>query len=96
MRVCLDTSTLRVRHSGIAVYTLELVQALLGQIGADDGLVSFDGIGGFAPIDTAWPARMRAANEARILGQIPGAAASVGLLEGVMRGGRVTTAWHRS
>ena len=89
MRVCLDTSTLRVRHSGIAVYTLGLVQALLGQIGADDGLVSFDGIGGFAPIDTAWPARMRAENEARILGQMPGAVASVGLLEGVMRGGRL-------
>ena len=89
MRVCLDTSTLRVRHSGIAVYTLGLVQALLGQIGADDGLVSFDGIGGFAPIDTAWPARMRAENEARILGQMPGAVASVGLLEAVMRGGRL-------
>lgn len=89
MRVCLDTSTLRVRHSGIAVYTLGLVQALLGQIGADDGLVSFDGIGGFAPIDTSWPARMRAENEARILGQMPGAVASVGLLEGVMRGGRL-------
>ena len=89
MRVCLDTSTLRVRHSGIAVYTLELVQALLGQIGADDGLVSFDGIGGFAPIDTSWPARMRAENEARILGQMPGAVAPAGLLEGVMRGGRL-------
>jgi glycosyltransferase involved in cell wall biosynthesis len=89
MRVCLDTSTLRVRHSGIAVYTLGLVQALLGQIGADDGLVSFDGIGGFAPIDTAWPARMRAENEARILGQMPRAVASAGLVEGVMRGGRL-------
>ncbi len=89
MRVCLDTSTLRVRHAGIAVYTLELVQALLGQIGADDGLISFDGIGGFVPIDAAWPARMRAENEARILGQMPSAVASAGLLEGVMRGGRL-------
>jgi alpha-1,3-rhamnosyl/mannosyltransferase len=89
MRVCLDTSTLRVRHSGIAVYTLGLVQALLDQIGADDALVSFDGIGGFAPIDGDWPARMRAENEARILGQMPCAVASAGLLEGVMRGGRL-------
>jgi glycosyltransferase involved in cell wall biosynthesis len=89
MRVCLDTSTLRVRHAGIAVYTLELIQALLGQIGADDGLVSFDGIGGFAPIDGNWPARMRAENEARILGQMSCAVASAGLLEGVMRGGRL-------
>jgi alpha-1,3-rhamnosyl/mannosyltransferase len=89
MRVCLDTSTLRVRHSGIAVYTLGLVQALLDQIVADDALVSFDGIGGFAPIDGDWPARMRAENEARILGQMPCAVASAGLLEGVMRGGRL-------
>jgi alpha-1,3-rhamnosyl/mannosyltransferase len=89
MRVCLDTSTLRVRHSGIAVYTLGLVQALLDQIGPDDALVSFDGIGGFAPIDGDWPARMRAENEARILGQMPCAVASAGLLEGVMRGGRL-------
>jgi glycosyltransferase involved in cell wall biosynthesis len=89
MRVCLDTSTLRVRHAGIAIYTLELIQALLGQIGADEGLVSFDGIGGFVPIEGDWPARMRAENEARILGQMPSTMASAGLLEGVMRGGRL-------
>ena len=89
MRVCLDTSTLRVRHAGIAVYTLGLVQALLGQIGADDSLLSFDGMGGFAPIDAAWPARMGAENEARIRGTAQGALSSSRVLEGVMRGGRL-------
>lgn len=89
MRVCLDTSTLRVRHAGIAVYTLELADALLGQIGPDDALVSFDGTGGFAPIDAAWPARMRAENGARIRGDVPGRLAPGHLLEGVMRGGRL-------
>jgi glycosyltransferase involved in cell wall biosynthesis len=89
MRVCLDTSTLRVSHAGIATYTLGLVEALIGQIRADDGLISFDGIGGFVPIDTGWPARMCAENEGRILGQMPWAVASAGLVEGVMRGGRL-------
>jgi alpha-1,3-rhamnosyl/mannosyltransferase len=89
MRVCLDTSTLRVRHAGIAVYTLELAQALLGQIGADDSLVSFDGLGGFAPIDGDWPARRRAENEARIGGEPSGALAPARVFEGVMRGGRL-------
>jgi alpha-1,3-rhamnosyl/mannosyltransferase len=89
MRICLDTSTLRVRHAGIAVYTLELAEALLGQLGPDDSLVSFDGIGGFAPIDDAWPARQRAENEARIRGETPAALVPAGFLEGVMRGGKL-------
>jgi len=89
MRVCLDTSTLRVRHAGIAVYTLELAEALLGQVGADDALVSFDGTGGFVPLDATWPARMRAENGARIRGEQPGALTPARVLEGVMRGGRL-------
>ncbi len=89
MRVCLDTSTLRVRHSGIAVYTLELVQALLGLIRADDRLISYDGMGGFAPIDPEWPIRQRAENEARSRGTTPCVLSSAGALEGVMRGGRL-------
>jgi glycosyltransferase involved in cell wall biosynthesis len=89
MRVCLDTSTLRVRHAGIAVYTLELVEALLEQMGTADSLVSFDGMGGFVPIDTGWPDRMRAGNEARIRGATPCALAPTGILEGVMRAGRL-------
>lgn len=89
MRVCLDTSTLRVRHAGIAIYTLGLVQALLSQIDADDSVISFDGIGGFAPIDATWPTRMRAENEARIEGTTQAAPAAGRMLEGVMRGGRL-------
>lgn len=65
MRVCLDTSTLRVRHAGIAVYTLELASAMLHQLRSDESLVSFDPISGFVPIDASWPARMRAENEER-------------------------------
>ena len=66
MRICLDTSTLRVRHAGIAVYTLELTNALLGLVGPEDSLVSFDGMGGFLPIDAEWPARKVVENEARV------------------------------
>jgi alpha-1,3-rhamnosyl/mannosyltransferase len=87
MRVCLDTSTLRVRHAGIAIYTLELMQALLGQLGPGESLVSFDPVGGFVPVDAGWPARMRAENEARIRGEMPAAAVPGNLLEGVMRAG---------
>lgn len=87
MRICLDTSTLRVRHAGIAVYTLELAEALLGQIGPDESLVSFDPVGGFVPIDAGWPARMRAENEARIRGEAPAAVGLASMLEGVMRAG---------
>lgn len=87
MRVCLDTSTLRVRHAGIAVYTLELVHALLNQVGPGESLVSFDPVGGFVSVDADWPARMRAENEARVRGEIRGAALPASVLEGVLRAG---------
>lgn len=87
MRVCLDTSTLRVRHAGIAVYTLELVAAALNQLGPEEALVAFDGVGGFAPIDPEWPARMQAANEARLQRKSGSGLRAAGLLENVMRAG---------
>jgi glycosyltransferase involved in cell wall biosynthesis len=87
MRVCIDTSTLRVRHAGIAVYTLELMQALLGQLGPGESLVSFDPVGGFVPVDAGWPERMRAENESRIRGETPTTAMPMGMLEGAMRAG---------
>lgn len=89
MRVCLDTSTLRVRHTGIAAYTLELIEAMLGLLGSEDSLVSFDGIDGFVPVDGGWPARRRAENEAQIRGESPHALFSARWLEGVVRGGTI-------
>ena len=83
MRVCIDTSTLRVRHAGIAVYTLELMQALLDQVGPGESLVSFDPVGGFGAIDTGWLTRTRAENEARVRGET----STAGGLECVMRAG---------
>jgi hypothetical protein len=50
MRVCLETSTLRVRHTGIAIYRLELMQALLGQLGLGESL-------GSGPINLLAPTR---------------------------------------
>jgi alpha-1,3-rhamnosyl/mannosyltransferase len=87
MRVCLDTSTLRVRHTGIAVYTLELVQALLGQLLPGENLVSFDPVGGFVPLDAGWPTREQAKNELRAQGMAPSKVVSLNLLEAVMRSG---------
>jgi alpha-1,3-rhamnosyl/mannosyltransferase len=87
MRVCLDTSTLRVRHAGIAVYTLELSEALLSQIAPDESLTSFDGMHGFVPIDAGWLARQRFDNEARSSGPSSSGSFSARMLEDVMRGG---------
>ena len=91
MRICLDTSTLRVRHAGIAVYTLELINALLELLGPEDMLVSFDGVGGFAPIDAGWHVRMLAQNEARSRDQAQASLLPASVLENVMRAG----AWSR-
>ena len=87
MRVCLDTSTLRVRHAGIAVYTLELASAMLHQLRPDESLVSFDPISGFVPIDASWPARMRAENEERSSTKTAAAAAPANRIEMIMRSG---------
>jgi len=89
MRVCLDTSTLRVPHAGIAVYTLELIEAMLGLLGSEDSLISFDGVDGFLPVDGGWPARRRSENEARIRGAAPHVLFSARWLEGVVRGGPI-------
>jgi glycosyltransferase involved in cell wall biosynthesis len=87
MRICLDTSTLRVRHAGIAVYTLELTNALLGLVGPEDSLVSFDGMGGFLPIDAEWPARKVVENEARARDYASAGMTPSNVLERVMRAG---------
>lgn len=87
MRVCLDTSTLRVRHAGIAVYTLELASALVHQLGPDETLVSFDPISGFVPINASWPARMRAEHEERISSQTTAATTPANSIERIMRSG---------
>lgn len=89
MRVCLDTSTLRVPHAGIAVYTLELIEAMLGLVGPGEALVSFDGVDGFVPVDAGWPARRHAENEARIRGETLPALFPGRWIEGAMRAGPI-------
>jgi alpha-1,3-rhamnosyl/mannosyltransferase len=88
MRICLDTSTLRVRHAGIAVYTLHLAEALLSQLAADEHLVAFDGLGGFSAIDELWPSRRRAENDARNGNDLTAQLASSRMIESIMREGR--------
>lgn len=63
MRVGIDTSTLRVRHAGIAVYTLELAAALIQLLNEDETLIAFDGLR-FRPITPTWPEHMRNINHA--------------------------------
>lgn len=87
MRICLDTSTLRIRHAGIAVYTLELTDALLGLIGTEDSLISFDGMEGFVRIAADWPARKIVENEARARGYTSAGMTPSNVLERVMRAG---------
>ena len=84
MRVVLDTSTLLLRHAGIATYTLELVKAMLRRTQPEETLVAFDPLAGFVPIDHRWPAEMESRNTRRVA---TGRGFASSLPERVMRSG---------
>lgn len=86
LRVGLDISTLRFPHTGIAVYTLQLIRALQRQIISDVLLVGFSGLG-FRELSQDFMAAQAASNDAR--GQPASAAAprAPRAMLGLLRGG---------
>jgi glycosyltransferase involved in cell wall biosynthesis len=84
LRIGLDISTLRFPHTGIAVYTLQLICALQRQIISDVLLVGFTGLG-FRTLSQDFIAAEVASNDARGRPAAP-AAASPAMLA-LMRGG---------
>ncbi|MFY8101489.1 MAG: glycosyltransferase family 4 protein [Allorhizobium sp.] len=87
MRICIDTSTLRVRHGGIAIYTLNLVQELTGLMSSTDALLAFDGWEGFRPIDPGWVQAMRSANSDHVGAGLPRSRSVPSFFEAAMRAG---------
>jgi glycosyltransferase involved in cell wall biosynthesis len=88
MRFGLDTSTLRFRHTGIAVYTQGLIRELQNAIGPHECLVAFDGLR-FHPIEQSWCNDMVAANEARVLAQDQRSVTLHQGIDGFVRGGSI-------
>lgn len=86
LRIGIDTSTLRFRHTGIANYTRELVRELQGAIDPHETLVGFDGIR-FSPLSTSWCSDMTEANELRSAAQGDGTPVLRQGFESFVRGG---------
>ncbi len=63
MRVGLDITTLRTPHAGIAVYTIQLIQALLPRLQAEEALDYFDGLD-FGHLDAGFVGAALARNDA--------------------------------